>query len=418
MIDDPRPPRRLRIGLLGQFGIGNLGNEASLEAMLRFLRAQTPDAALLCICTAPDLVQKAHGVRAAPLRASAPSNAALNTALLGMPGRIANFRHALRTAKDLDVVIVPGTGALDDFNEPPGGLPYDLWRWRRAADWMGAKVAFVSVGAGPIVKPLSRMLMTGAARGAAYRSYRDQPSKAFARAVGLAAPQDRVFPDLAFGLPAPAAAASGAETSVVAVGVMAYSGWMQGQGGLYDAYVGKLAAYVAWLLQGGRRVRFVIGKDKDVAAVDDVQRRLPAAAARLTGGVEQFEPAQTIHDVMGQMASADIAVVTRFHNLVAALRVGTPAISLGYAEKNRALLEDMELGAFSQDVENFDLVRLQAQTERLLAEREARKQAIVGKIIQYEEQLRAQERLLLETLLHRAPPTAASASTRTPAQAA
>src|SRR5262249_51653949 len=158
------------------------------------------------------------------------------------------FLHALKVARSLDVLFIPGTGVLDDFGATPTGLPYDLWRWCHAAKWAGAKIGFVSIGAGPIVRSLSRMLMKSAARCAAYRSYRDLPSKAFVNSIAMRTPQDPVFPDLAFGLPAPARPAREEGPLVVAVGVMAYFGWQGADGAaIYENYIRKLSDYVVWL---------------------------------------------------------------------------------------------------------------------------------------------------------------------------
>jgi polysaccharide pyruvyl transferase WcaK-like protein len=99
------------------------------------------------------------------------------------------------------------------------------------------------------------------------------------------------------------------------------------------------------------------------------------------------------------MAGADIAVVTRFHNLVCALHVGTPCVSLGYAGKNAALQEEMGLGRFSQAVETFDLEILKRHTEKLIAERLQHAAAITRKVADYEVQLKAQERILAEEFL-------------------
>ncbi|MBI1360390.1 MAG: hypothetical protein GC155_08940 [Alphaproteobacteria bacterium] len=392
----------LRIGLLGQFGIGNLGNEGSLEAMLRVLRKRLPEAELICICTHPDIVSKAHGVECTPLKI-AGAKGILNRALLGMPGRIANLAHAIRQASKLDVLIVPGTGILDDFNESPLGLPYDLWRWTLGARLGGARVGFVSVGAGPITRSLSRFLMKGAAHRARYRSYRDLPSKAFMKGIARWADMDPVFPDLAFSLPPPRPAPRPAKAPIiVAVGVMAYYGWagsVRDGREIYEDYIAKLARYVGWLVETGRRVKFVIGKDKDIQAVNDVTRSVLALRASHAEGLEPFEAARNLDDVMAQMAGADIAVVTRFHNLVCALKAGRPTISLGYAKKNEALLTEMGLAEFSQDVETFDLERLKFQTGQLLADRTAHEQAIRRRVGDYAEQLAHQENLLAERWL-------------------
>lgn len=394
--------RPLRIGLFGQFGIGNLGNEGSLEAMLRSLRAHAPEAELLCICSDPEFVKRTYGIEAVRLQTEAPAGASalLNRALLGMPSRIANIAHSLKHAGNLDLLLIPGTGILDDFGASPLGLPYELWRWCHAAKLGGAKVGFVSVGAGPIVHPLSRFFMKSAARTANYRSYRDLPSKTFVNSINMRTPQDPVFPDLAFGLPSPPRPQRTDGPLVVAVGVMAYFGWGGADGdAVHKTYIRKLSEYVIWLLDAGHRVRFVIGKDKDVDAVADVQRFLTLRAPEKTAHIEPFEPAQNLQDVMRQMASADIAVVTRFHNLVSALHVGTPCVSLGYARKNQALLEEMGLKRFNQEVESFDLEILKRHTEKLIAERAQHAAAIRRKVADYHLELKAQERLLTEEFL-------------------
>ena len=50
--------RPVRVGLFGQFGSGNIGNDASLEAALRFLAAAHPDAAVDVMCGGPQDVQR------------------------------------------------------------------------------------------------------------------------------------------------------------------------------------------------------------------------------------------------------------------------------------------------------------------------------------------------------------------------
>jgi polysaccharide pyruvyl transferase WcaK-like protein len=397
--------RPLRIGLFGQFGIGNLGNEGSLEALLRFLRARAPDAELVAICTDPDFVARTYGIDAARLQVQAPKGGAarmLNRALLNMPSRLANIAYTFKQVGKLDILLIPGTGILDDFGESPFGAPYEIWRWCQAAKLNGVKIGFVSIGAGPIVHPLSRVLMKAAARAARYRSYRDLPSKAFVNSIAMHTPQDPVFPDLAFGLPAPPQTPRTEGALTIAVGVMAYYGWSGAPDageGVYQTYIAKLSAYVVWSLEQGHRVKFVIGKDKDVDAVADVRPRVLAQVPQLEHLIAPFEPAADLHDVMRQMEAADIAVVTRFHNLVSALHVGRACISLGYARKNHALLEEMGLGGFSQEVESFDLETLKTHTNQLIATRAEHEARIRRKVADYEIQLKNQERLLAEEFL-------------------
>ena len=69
---------------------------------------------------------------------------------------------------------------------------------------------------------------------------------------------------------------------------------------------------------------------------------------------------------MYQILETELIVATRFHNIVAALSAGRPAISIGYAEKNDALLEQVGLGAFCQWIEGLDTSRLIADFQTLI----------------------------------------------------
>ena len=59
---------RPAIFLLGVFGVDNLGNEASLEVMLAYLRWILPHATLRCICSDPAKTEEDHGVSTIPIR--------------------------------------------------------------------------------------------------------------------------------------------------------------------------------------------------------------------------------------------------------------------------------------------------------------------------------------------------------------
>ena len=158
----------------------------------------------------------------------------------------------------------------------------------------------------------------------------------------------------------------------IGVGVMAYHGWRNdpARGAeIYAAYLHKITDFVLWLLQGGHVVRVLMGELSDRRAVDDLFRALRTRKPALADGAVTFAPAQTLHDIMQQMADVDVVVATRYHNVVCALRMRKPTISIGYAPKNDALLAEMGLSAFCQHIEDFDVGRLEAQITRLMSDR-------------------------------------------------
>lgn len=368
----------MRIALFGGFATGNLGNDATLDAMLANLRPRLPGAEFYCVCPDPAAVQARFSVPAVPIDPStnevgSASRAGrivrLGTRALAEPASWRATGDFLRTA---DHLIFAGTGVLDDFGVRAWNMPYDLYKWCQVARRVRTRLSFVSVGAGPILHPASRWLMLDALRQAQYRSYRDQLSRDYLAGIGFFNQSDQVFPDLAFSLPGrherscPPVAA---KPRTIGVGVMGYYGWRnsQRQGAhIYDEYVGKIGTFIAWLLEQGYAVHLLTGEiPTDQRPVQDVMEYLkstvnPEAYAR-AWVPEINEP----DDVFAAIAATDLVVATRFHNVISALLLGRPVLSLGYSKKNDVLLAEMGIGQYCQAVEEFSVEKLQQQFQEL-----------------------------------------------------
>ncbi|MFE5587118.1 polysaccharide pyruvyl transferase family protein, partial [Kitasatospora sp. NPDC056531] len=89
--------------------------------------------------------------------------------------------------------------------------------------------------------------------------------------------------------------------------------------------------------------------------------------------------AASLAELMEETAAADTVVATRYHNLVCALKVGTPTLALSYAAKSDALMARMGLDAYCHPAREVDADRLieqfrelekrSAELRRTLAER-------------------------------------------------
>jgi polysaccharide pyruvyl transferase WcaK-like protein len=361
--------------LLGLFGGGNIGNEASLIAMLTPLRSVFPETVIACICGKPAAVTQRYSIPAIPILQTNPagfivirSRAAkfLYRFFVKLPAEIKIWFNTFRYLRTLEFVIIPGTGILDDYRLDPFGVPYSLLRWCLVARFARTKLLFVSIGAGPIRHPLSRFFMKTAARCATYRSYRDKVSRDYMERLGVDASKDPIYPDIVFSLPRPSLSAEGfnsaeGKQTTIGIGVMSYYGWQKShpQGELvYKTYIGKLARFIQWLVDREYTVRLIIGETSDQAAADDL-----LAAVQMKGGNWLppkffFEPARTIWDVFKQMSETRIVIASRFHNVISALMLNRPVLSLGYAEKNAALMTEMGLAKYCQDIEEFDVEML------------------------------------------------------------
>ncbi|MBL8548610.1 MAG: polysaccharide pyruvyl transferase family protein [Hyphomonadaceae bacterium] len=393
------PPRAPRIALIGWFGSGNFGNDASCEAVLGRLRKERPDADIFIVCNDPKGIAARFGAPAAKLRIRFSGLAAkLDTALLRLPSALTNWVYALRTMAGADLLVFPGTGIFDDYRNGPMGAASQILRWCAAARARGAQVAFLSAGAGPIKHPLSRVMMRAAAKLASRRSYRDAESKEFMESIGVDETHSAVLPDVAFLLPTPPSPDRvGATPLTVGLGVMSYHGWTTIKAGelVHRDYIGKLVKFVNWLALRGHRVKLLIGEESDWRAVEKVRKALsPEALAALDPVADMHD----LHDVMNEIAGCDIVVASRFHVIVAALKMGRPAISLSYGYKNDAVLTAAGLKGFFQDADFFDYPYLQDQFATLEAGRQHAARLVRERVATFQEALLAKDALLPETV--------------------
>ena len=364
------------IAFFGLFGVGNLGNEASLRAALIEAAQLMPRTHIVCVCADPDRVTSEHGIDAVPIRMPA-SFARLQRCppllrrVVRPLAEVSRWIEPYRFARGVDAVIVPGTGILDDFGNRPRDMPYDIFRWSLVCRLARTPFSLVSVGAGPIAHPVSARLMRRAILLANWCTYRDFVSYRFMRSLGVAPESDSVVPDIVFALPCPSSTrpplAAGHEI-VVGVGVMAYYGWDNDEHEGHDifrTYVRELALLVHGLLERDRRVRLLVGQDSDVVAVEAVLEELRNYRSLPRDSELSFTPATSMEQLLSQIADTDAVIATRFHNVVGALMTGRPAISIGYAEKNAELLERVGLGRYSHDVENFSAEAVLADVDEL-----------------------------------------------------
>jgi polysaccharide pyruvyl transferase WcaK-like protein len=106
------------VGLFGILGSGNIGNDASLEAMLKYLSSDQPGAILDAMYSAPDMIKNRYGVPVIALQwlpqdvreASGPAA----TALKALGKGIDTIRIAFWVRRHEVVIIPRDRGPGDD----------------------------------------------------------------------------------------------------------------------------------------------------------------------------------------------------------------------------------------------------------------------------------------------------------------
>lgn len=365
--------KQRRVSFFGNFGQRNLGNEGTLRAILDNLRKRVPDAEMNCICTGPAVTKTTHNIAAFPIHGifvkpdllqSNPLTRLIRKIFIGIPIECYRWIRAIRILGDTEMLIVPGTQFLSDILTGPWGWPYMAFKWSVAAKLRRCKLVFVSVGVGPLRHPLSRFFVKSAFRLADFRSYRDQSSKEYVRSIGFNQTTDPVYPDLAFSLPTtsvPRDGGSDGRRLVIAVGVIDHHGQFSpslpklSAEDTYRCYIDRMTAFVAWLLEHSYTVRLVIGDvSYDPHVLEDLRKALSERSIRYENHHLIAEPIESLEDLISQLATSDIIVSPRFHNIVFGLLLNRPVLALSYHEKFSALLESSDLARLNVPIDHAD----------------------------------------------------------------
>ena len=360
--------------IFGHFGGGNLGNESTLQAMLYHLRNYLPNAEVTCICTGPEATMRTHNIAAVPIarqigkqgpRSNIPLVRFFRKIVIKLPRELIRCFETFCILHDMDMLVVAGTGLLTDAYGIFGWGPYNLFKWSLIAKIRGCRLLFVSVGAGPIYGGLSRWMIVSALHLADFRSYRDISSMKYLESIGFARNNDRVYPDLAFSLPAKALPHNDSKNwkrPIVGIGLMGNAGSYSSEkpcDAIYMAYLENLAAFVRWLLTREYDVRLLVGEiwhDKPV--IQEFKGLLKKHLLTHEAGHIIDEPVFSVRDLLSQIATTSFVVATRFHNVLLSLLLNKPVISISFHHKCVSLMNQIGLSQFCNDINHLDASKL------------------------------------------------------------
>lgn len=386
--------KRPIIAFFGTFGVQNLGNECTLQAILSNAGKQLPQAQLFSVCYGPDDTRQRHNIAAVPVEASSARNRPAGSANRGsvahllrlifrrVPDEARDFVRAAWALRRTHLMVMTGLGMLTDYSTSVTGYPFQLFKWTLAATVARCKVRFVSVGVGPIYSRLSRWLIRISLSLADYRSYRDDASKKRIKNYGFNSDADPVFPDLAFSLPQNMfpERSDRRKRLVVGVGIMHHAdvhiGTSQEQVAAHFAYLDKMCDFVMWLVEKGYEIRILQGDVQyDGDARRGLRQRLEQRGIRYQEAAINDEGCNSVDQLLAQLADCDLIVSPRFHNLLLGLMLDIPVISISYDSKNDCLLDSFELNRYHQPMSELSVQMLTEQFSDLVIRRDQVKAA-------------------------------------------
>ena len=392
----------MNIGIFGHYGNQNLGYEAIIEATIASVLRHFDNPRITCYSVSPEDSAKRHGVPAYPIFPGRENTAgprggdherviatkqAPNVAppsprgfralkhnwLFKIPYRILSrclalflalraeipfLKTSYRRLKTVDLLIVTGSNQfLDNFGGATG-FPLTLLKWTILCKLSGTKIAFVSVGAGPISLPLSKFLIRITIYLADYLSFRDEASRQLVEG-NTKNPKGKVFPDLASNLVYSATDKAQRTTTKPRIGINPmpiYDSryWHETDDRKYRSYVEKMAEFSTRLITDGYPVFFFGTQPKDYNVINDILPLLPADAGGAEG-MTLVQDAASVQELMKVICGANIVVATRFHATVLPLVAGIPVLGILYHRKGADLLNKMGQEKYYVMFDDFDV---------------------------------------------------------------
>lgn len=363
--------------VFGELGIGNLGNEASLTEALRRLDAHVPGAQVRVLSYDAERTAAEHRGEHPRWSAVPISGPARADRVAGLPGRwgvlarqVADAGRVARASRDVDVVVVPGTGIFEELWMGPWGVPVLLLGLAVGARAHRVPLAVVAVGADLPRRRLTRWMFSRALRSATLATFRDDHSLAAGTAMrsGRAA-GPRLDPDLVLGAPAPDPAATDPATPDdgrprVVVGVMRYYGESDDEhspagAAVHERYLATLTDVGERILARGWSVDVVVGDGGDVPVARELGVRLGTGA--------RVRAVTTLRELDELVAGSTAVVASRYHNVVSAIRAAVPVVSISYGPKGHALMAQVGMGGSCQWIEELDADTLVDQLDDAVA---------------------------------------------------
>ena len=426
------------IGLLGHYGTGNLGDEAIIAAAVANVRSRCETAVIYGFSSDPSDTEARHKIAAFPVCRSAgsvdrpqgaesghPFLTTLNGRLRAIPAayRIAKVLQAMsripttvldearflmasyRVLRGVDLLMISGSGQLSDHFGGAWGMPYNLFKWSVLARAAGTKLAFVSVGAGPLASSLSRFFVRRALGLAHYRSFRDVGSRRLMEAIG--APGEKpVMPDLAHSLAIgrpdgrPKVARPG---MVIGINVFPHCDpryWPLEDAARYARYVDKIASVVLAVIARGDRVRLVPTQMRaDPLVIADVERAV-RRRGKVDAGRLRVSSCASVEDLIRELSGCDVVIATRFHAVVMALLLHTPVVALANHPKTTDLMADVGLSDHVLDIDRWAVESVMERLQTLEKDSAEARAEMAGRVTKYRAALERQYDSVLSLVGH------------------
>lgn len=333
----------MRIGIIGNYGHNNNGDEAILSGLIHQLTTDgnMKKDKIVVFSNNPKNTQSRHGVQAVPL---------LHKRGGILSSGLTTVRESRRIMKGLDLIIIGGGGLLMDMYKRDAPLYSVLGLTGKAS---GCRIAIHGVGAGPIDTKVGKFFIKRLLQAASTVAVRDEKSKQLLERIGVKK-DVRVIYDPAFSVPRSSPRTHTDRIQKVGVTAVPYFSsqyWPETDLARYEAYISGVAHALDQLIAEKKvQVTFFSTKfPEDVQVTKDIASHMTARDC-----VQINENNLLPEEIVALASEQDVIIGTRLHSLILAVNAGTPVIGIEYHPKVKDFMATIDNEQFSVPIQDVD----------------------------------------------------------------
>lgn len=380
------------IALLGAYSSRNFGDTAIQASAIHHLRRHAPDAELVGISHDAFDTLRTHGIRGWTLQGEpgvpADPKAELGSGLFGILRRRRQQWRAMRkVAAQCDLLVVSGSGQLEDFWGGPWGHSYALFAWTLAFRLSGKRVAVLATGLDDLSTRLGKFFILRTLANAKLITFRDSGTLVQLRRLGFHGAA-AVCPDLAFSYPIQRRTPDHSGRPLIVVCPISHRAFRRKAPGAFERYLDAIRDVCVSLVAAGYRVKLSNSQvDMDGPLLRDFHRKLEP----LTGaGTIELAEARYLSDYLHVVSDADLVIASRLHALILSAVSATPMLAVSYSRKVTQLMADIESASYCVELEAATPGTIVSLANDSLARTAARREQLTGLVSRMAQELESQ----------------------------
>lgn len=329
-----------KILICGNYGVGNLGDEAILRALIQYWGK---DYEITAMSATPEKTKQKFGIKAVHKYPSGIRSHLRR--LITSKGR-KNAKETIKAIRNSDRLILGGGTLLTD--EPWKSM--FVWSAQvKQIEKQGKQIELYANGVGPFQKKWSKRWAKKILTKAKQISVRDERSAQWVKEIIGESP--KIIKDPVLNMVVENKKTTNKERKRVAIFALRY--WTNNMNET-EKTINKFIQYL-WLEKGVKSiiVPFEVENKKDSMIMNKIIEQLPR-----NYGAKIWDDYENEMDVINAISHSELVIGMRLHSLIFANITNTPFIGISYMEKVRSFGKEIKKEAWIVDLEELSIEKL------------------------------------------------------------